>query len=82
MKTKVLSVVELTSEQQERKHVWARGMGCRDLGFLLTLCDCFPLKELKWGFFPFELSLLEEGGWGEGRGGAREPNPAHTVPHL
>lgn len=33
---------------------WAVGI-C----FLLLLCSWFPLKELKWGFFPFELSLLE-----------------------
>lgn len=51
MKTKVwTSAVELASEQKERKHAWAQGMGFQDLCFLLLLCCWFPLQVLEWGF--------------------------------
>lgn len=57
------SVVELASERQERKHVWASEWALEIFGFYFSL---LVPSETGRGFVPFELNLLEEGAQGEG----------------
>lgn len=57
------SVVELASEQQERKHVWAGEWALGIFGFYFSL---LVPSETGRGFVPFKLTLLEEGLQGEG----------------